>query len=161
MANIVKDSSNRVYQNPAKLLLLIPIGTIIFIYLFDIIFLKFNEYRIKKVTTDVIVSTLDHEQFSSELALEEYVHRKFQEEGFNDDNLKTGIVIHDKYMVITATYSFFSLRGYVLSKDAHATTVLLGYYDEYKKPVVENYTNGQEIPSSNYYIFENNDIKVD
>lgn len=55
MANIVKDSSNRVYQNPAKLLLLIPIGTIIFIYLFDIIFLKFNEYRIKKVTTDVIL----------------------------------------------------------------------------------------------------------
>ena len=160
MANIVKDSSNRVYQNPAKLLLLIPIGTIIFIYLFDIIFLKYNEYKINKVTTEVITATLDHEQFSSELALEEYVQRRFNEEGY-DENLKASVVVHDQSIIVTATYSFFSLRGYVLSKDAHATTVLIGYYDEYKKPVVEKFENGQELPTSNYYIFENNNITVD
>ena len=160
MADIVKDNSNRVYQNPAKLLLLIPIGTIIFIYLFDIVFLKINEYRLNKVTENVIISTLDHEQFNSEQALQEYVERRFKEEGY-DEKVKLGVVAHDQYMVVTATYNFFSLKGYVLSKEAHASSVKIGYYDEYKTPVVEDYQNNQEIPKSNYYIFENQDIKVD
>ena len=30
-----------------------------------------------------------------------------------------------------------------------------GYYDEYKNPVAEKYENNQEIPNSNYYIFQN------
>ena len=159
MANIVKDNSNRVYQNPAKLLFLIPIGTVIFIILFDLVFLKYNEYRLNTVTEIVIKSALDHEQFSSELAMQEYIERRFKEEGYTE-NLKTGIVIHDKYIVINATYSFFSLRGYVLSKDAHASSVMIGYYDEYKNPVAEKYENNQEIPNSNYYIFQNEEIKV-
>ena len=61
MANIVKDSSNRVYQNPTKLLFLIPIGVIIFVYLFDICFLKYNEWKLNNATEQVIINTLDHE----------------------------------------------------------------------------------------------------
>ena len=160
MADIVKDSSNRVYQNPAKLLLLIPIGTIIFVYLFDIVFLKMNEYKLNKATETVITSALDHEQFTSDQTLSEYIERRFKEEGY-DENFKLGVVAHDQYIVVTATYNFFSLKGYVLSKEAHASAVKIGYYDEYKSPVVEDYQNGQEIPKSNYYIFENQDIKVD
>lgn len=160
MANIVKDNSNRVYQNPAKLLLLIPIGGIILVILFDLIFLKMNQYKLDQATQEVIVDTLDHEQFLSEATLKEYVQRKFKELGY-DENTSLKIIVHDKYIIVNQTYSFFSLRGYLFSKDAHANTVMIGYYDEYKNPVAKKYTNDQEIPASNYYIFEPKDITIE
>ena len=108
MANIVKDSSNRVYQNPAKLLLLIPIGVVIFVLLFDFCFLKYNEWKLDNATEQVIVSTLDHEQFSSEAAMQDFIERKYKDLGY-DENTKLSIVIRDKYIIIDQTYSFFSL----------------------------------------------------
>ena len=160
MADIVKDNSNRTYQNPAKLLLLVPIGVIAFVYLFDIVFLKWNEYKIDKATKEVIVATLDHETFKSEIALREYVDRKYAELGY-DEGFTASVEIKDKYIYISATYEFFSLKGYAFSKNAHASAVLIGYYDEYKKPVTMNFKNNQEIPDSNYYIMDQPEVNIE
>lgn len=160
MANIVKDSSNRVYQNPTKLLFLIPIGVIIFVYLFDICFLKYNEWKLNNATEQVIINTLDHEQFISESFLKDYVKRKYEELGYKE-NTKLNIVVQDKYIIVDQSYSFFSLRGYIFSKNAHASTVMIGYYDDYKNPVAEKYKDNQEKPKSNYYIFENKDVTIE
>lgn len=160
MANIVKDSSNRVYQNPTKLLFLIPIGVIIFVYLFDICFLKYNEWKLNNTTEQVIINTLDHEQFISESFLKDYVKRKYEELGYKE-NTKLNIVVQDKYIIVDQSYSFFSLRGYIFSKNAHASTVMIGYYDDYKNPVAEKYKDNQEKPKSNYYIFENKDVTIE
>ena len=151
MADIVKDNSNRVYQNPAKLLILVPIGAIVFIYLFDIVFLKWNEYRLDKVTSQVIVDTLDHETFRDEVNLKEYVEGKFKEYGY-DEGFKHNVEVNDKYIFVTTTYTF--------SKDAHASTVMIGYFDEYKKPVTIKYYNDQDIPDSNYYIMDQPEVNI-
>ncbi len=159
MADIVKDNSNRTYQNPAKLLILVPIGAIVFIYLFDICFLKWNEYKLDKTTRQVIVDTLDHETFSSEVALRDYVDRKFNEYGYTE-NFTYNVEVKDKYIYISDTYTFFSLKGYAFSKDAHASAVIIGYFDEYKKPVTIKYVDQQEIPNSNYYIMDQPEVNI-
>ena len=59
MANIVKDSSNRVYQNPTKLLFLIPIGVIIFVYLFNIIIGLIPIFNVVRKTPAQILARYD------------------------------------------------------------------------------------------------------
>ena len=160
MADIVKENSNRTYQNPAKLLLLVPIGVIAFVYLFDIVFLKWNEYRIDKYTRQVIVDTLNHDTFKNEISLRDYISNKFYEYGYDEDFSYT-VEVKDKYIYISATYEFFSLKGYVFSKNAHSSAVIIGYFDEYKKPVTMDYKNNQEIPDSNYYIMDQPEVNIE
>ena len=160
MADIVKDNSNRTYQNPAKLLLLVPIGVIVFVYLFDLVFLKYNEYKLDKITRQVITETLDHETFKSDIFLKEYVERKFFEYGY-DENFTLSVEIKDKYIYVSTSYVFFSLKGYAFSKQAHASSVAIGYYDEYKKPVAVKFNNDMEIPDSNYYILDQPEVNIE
>lgn len=142
MANNVY-GGRKMYTGGGFFIFIIPIGMIIIFFLYDFIAKTYIQYNLDKDTKEILLNVLNRDGLETEEEMREYaekllVDKKIDSEDFylmyEDD--KYYVTIYDRTTSIIGSLTFGKLKN----KQIVVNSSYMGYYNEYKEPVVEKYT---------------------
>lgn len=141
MANNVY-GGRKMYTGGGFFIFIIPIGMIIIFFLYDFIAKTYIQYNLDKDTKEILLNVLNRDGLETEEEMREYaekllVDKKIDSEDFylmyEDD--KYYVTIYDRTTSIIGSLTFGKLKN----KQIVVNSSYMGYYNEYKEPVVEKY----------------------
>lgn len=141
MANNVY-GQRKMYSGGLIFLIIIPIGFIALIYLYDFIQGIYFQNQLDNAVKEVLNRTLDRDGLESYQEYREYALRTFTDMGFDTEDMSL-ITLEDGYILVnyknyTSVVGELSF-GLLRTKKIMVHSAYKGYYNEYKETVVEKY----------------------
>ena len=141
MANNVY-GQRKMYSGGLVFLLIIPIGFVILVYLYDFIQGKYYQHELDTAVREVLTRTLDREGLEELSEYREYALRTFKDMEFDTEDMSL-IPLEDGYILVnyktyTSVVGELSF-GLLRTKQLMVHSSYKGYYNEYKETVVERY----------------------
>lgn len=141
MANNVY-GQRKMFSSGLVFLLIIPIGFVIIVYLYDFIQGKYFQNELDSTVKEVLTRTLDRDGLETYQEYREYAIRTFTDMEYSTDDMSL-IVVDDGYILvnyktITSVVGELSF-GLLRTKKIMIHSAYKGYYNEYKETVVEKY----------------------
>lgn len=142
MANNVY-GQRKMYSGGLVFLLIIPIGFVILVYLYDFIQGKVIQRELDNTVKEVLTRTLDRDGLETYQEYREYALRTFKDMEYDTEDMSL-IVLEDGYILVnyktyTSVVGELSF-GLLRTKTLMVHSAYKGYYNEYKETVVEKYT---------------------
>lgn len=130
----------QMYQGPWLFYILIPIGAVVLMFLVDLFYKYYNEYKINSDTKNVLYQMLDEENLVTQEEYKNFAKRKYQELGYEEVKDVT-VILRDDYIILIYYKDYYSVIGELITKNKKiAVARYKGYTNEYKEAVVEEYT---------------------
>lgn len=141
MANNVY-GQRKMFSGGLVFLLIIPIGFVIIVYLYDFIQGKYFQNELDSTVKEVLTRTLDRDGLETYQEYREYAIRTFTDMEYSTDDMSL-IVVDDGYILVnyktyTSVVGELSF-GLLRTKKIMVHSAYKGYYNEYKETVVEKY----------------------
>lgn len=134
----------QMYQGPWLFYLLIPIGVVALMFLFDFGSKLYNEYSLNRDTKEVLYQMLEEENLVTREDYREFAKKKFESLGY-EENKDITVILRDDYIILITYKNFYSVIGELFTKNKKvAVARFKGYTNEYKEAVVEEYTIDEE-----------------
>lgn len=132
----------KMYSGGLFFILIIPIGFVILVYLYDFFQGKYVQSQLDNAVKEVLTKTLDRDGLETYQDYREYALRTFKDIGFATDDMSL-ITLDDGYILVnyktyTSVVGELSL-GLLRTKKLMVHSAYKGYYNEYKETVVEKY----------------------
>lgn len=141
MANDVY-GRRKMYAGGGLLIFIIPIGAILIFFLYDFVMNIYTQNTLNSNSKKILLQVLNREGLETEEQYKNYALRVIEDFGYDleeasfiieDD--KFYLSIYDRYTSVVGTLSF----GIIKDEKIMVMSSYVGYYNEYKEPVVEKY----------------------
>lgn len=141
MANNVY-GQRKMYSGGLVFLLIIPIGFVILVYLYDFFQGVYFQNQLDTAVSEVLKRTLDRDGLETYQDYHDYALRTFKDMGFDIEDMSL-IALEDEYILVnyknyTSIVGELSF-GLLRTKKLMVHSSYRGYYNEYKEAVVEKY----------------------
>lgn len=121
-----------------KYFILIPLGTIALLFIFDFAYRAYNQKIIDNDVKEVLEYLMYNNDLHTKQEYEEYAKEKFEEKKYT--NLSDVNVVLDEDKTYLSNYrEYFSVIHFLSEKKNKVHASYVGYLNEYKEAVIEKY----------------------